>query len=154
MSGYDPLSYHNGSVWPHDSALVVAGLARYGFRDGAGRIATDLLDAAEATGGRLPELYAGFDRAEYPVPVPYPSACSPQAWAAATPLAAVRLLLGLDPRLPDGEVALAPDWPQRYGRLHVERLRLGDARVALTAEGRTGSIEGLPAGIAVTGDLR
>jgi glycogen debranching enzyme len=154
MGGYDPLSYHNGSVWPHDSALVAAGLARYGFVDGARRIATDLLDAAEATGGRLPELYAGFDRAEYPVPVPYPTACSPQAWAAATPLAAVRVLLGLDPSLPDGEVALAPDWPERYGRLRLDGLRLGAARVALTAEGCSGWLEGLPAGVAVIGDVR
>jgi glycogen debranching enzyme len=149
MGAYDPLSYHNGSVWPHDSALVAAGLLRYGFAAGARRIAADLLDAAEALGGRLPELYGGFDRAEHPVPVPYPTSCSPQAWASAAPVTAVRVLLGLDPDLPRGVVRLAPGLPERYGQVRVEGLRLGGGRVALTAEGTAGSLEGLPDGVAV-----
>ena len=88
MSAYNPMSYHNGSVWPHDNALIAAGLMRYGYVEHAQRIATGLLDAAARFGGRLPELFCGFDRTEFDAPVPYPTSCSPQAWAAASPTAA------------------------------------------------------------------
>jgi glycogen debranching enzyme len=83
---YHPLSYHNGSVWPHDTAIAVAGLARYGMRDEARAVASGLLAAATSDGGRLPELIAGYGREERSSPVPYPHSCSPQAWAAAAPL--------------------------------------------------------------------
>ena len=73
MGAFDPVSYHNGSVWPHDNAFVVAGLMRYGFVEEAQRIADALLQAAAHFGGRLPELFCGFDRSEYPEPVPYPT---------------------------------------------------------------------------------
>lgn len=97
MGAYDPMSYHNGSVWPHDTALCVAGLARYGYRQEALTVALGLLDAADSFGHRLPELFGGFSRREAPVPVPYPAACSPQAWAAATPMEVLRSLIGLEP---------------------------------------------------------
>jgi glycogen debranching enzyme len=83
---YHPVSYHNGSVWPHDTAIAVAGLARAGLPDEARRVAAGLLDAARRSGGRLPEVLTGFDRTDDPEPVPYPHSCSPQAWAAAAPL--------------------------------------------------------------------
>ena len=86
MGAYNPMSYHNGSVWPHDNAIVAAGLRRYGFVEEADRIVLGLLSAAEGLGGRLPELFCGFGREEFERPVPYPTACAPQAWAAATPL--------------------------------------------------------------------
>ncbi|CAA9574555.1 MAG: Glycogen debranching enzyme (Alpha-1,6-glucosidase) [uncultured Truepera sp.] len=80
---YNPVSYHNGSVWPHDTALMAGGLARYGFRDEAARIREALFDLASSQGdGRLPELVAGYGRSAAP-PVPYPVACRPQAWDAA-----------------------------------------------------------------------
>ncbi len=80
---YNPVSYHNGSVWPHDTALVAGGLARYGFREEAARIREALYDLAASQGdGRLPELIAGYPRGDAP-PVPYPVACRPQAWDAA-----------------------------------------------------------------------
>jgi len=80
---YNPVSYHNGSVWPHDTALIAGGLARYGFRDEAARIREALFDlAASQADGRLPELIAGYTRDDAP-PVPYPVACRPQAWDAA-----------------------------------------------------------------------
>ena len=82
MGAYNPASYHNGSVWPHDNAVIAAGLMRYGFVEEAQRIATALLDAADYSDGRLPELFCGFSREQYSEPVPYPTACSPQAWAA------------------------------------------------------------------------
>ena len=92
MGAYNPLSYHNGSVWPHDTALAVLGLAAYGLHDEAQRIGTALLDAATHSSGRLPELFAGFSREEYGWPIPYPTACSPQAWASAAPLAVLHAL--------------------------------------------------------------
>ena len=112
--GYHPLDYHDGSVWPHDTALVAAGLARYGLRDEAARVARAVVDASAWFDHRLPEVFAGYDRAETGMPVRYPTACSPQAWAAATPLSLVSTMLG---RGPDGDgVAHLPDG--------VDRLRL------------------------------
>lgn len=81
---YNPLSYHCGSVWPHDTAIVAAGMAQYGFDEGA-TLSEALLDAAGPT-GRLPELFGGFDRARTIRPVPYPTSCAPQAWSAGAPL--------------------------------------------------------------------
>jgi glycogen debranching enzyme len=97
---YDPMSYHCGTVWPHDSALCAAGLRRYGFDAAAAKVADGLLDVADAWGGRLPELFSGIDRTEVGTPVPFPTSCSPQAWAAATPLLLLRTMLGIEP---DGE---------------------------------------------------
>ncbi|MGI8747783.1 MAG: amylo-alpha-1,6-glucosidase, partial [Deinococcus sp.] len=89
---YNPVSYHNGSVWPHDTALFALGLERYGFEREARRVARDLFDAAAwATDSRLPELFAGFERQGGP-PVPYPAACHPQGWDAAIPLALAHLI--------------------------------------------------------------
>ncbi|EST36091.1 hypothetical protein N566_16775 [Streptomycetaceae bacterium MP113-05] len=84
---YHPLTYHRGSVWPHDNAVIALGLARHGLHDEVGRLADGILAAAERTGWRLPEVLAGHGRDEHPEPVSYPHSCSPQAWAAATPLA-------------------------------------------------------------------
>ena len=90
---FDPVSYHNGSVWPHDNAIISEGLATYGFSAEAERIATALFDAAlQDPDGRLPELFGGFDRTKDAPFVPYPGACSPQAWAAAAPLMLARAL--------------------------------------------------------------
>ncbi|MGH8919886.1 MAG: amylo-alpha-1,6-glucosidase, partial [Actinomycetes bacterium] len=96
MPGYNPLSYHCGSVWPHDSAIAAAGLMRYGFVAEAQQVVMALLDAAVGHGGRLPELYSGLDRTDLATVVSYPTSCSPQAWAAAAPLLGLRVLLRLD----------------------------------------------------------
>jgi glycogen debranching enzyme len=108
MGRYSPVSYHNGSVWPHDTAICVAGLARYGYAEHAERVARAVFDAASAYGGRLPELFCGFDRAEFACPVAYPSSCSPQAWAAATPFLLLRAVLGFEPDVPAGKVYFNP----------------------------------------------
>jgi len=94
--GYNPIEYHNGTVWPHDTAIVAEGLRRYGYRDEASKLAFGLFEAARYFDYRLPEVFAGFDRGETSLPVKYPTASSPQAWAAAAPLMAIRTLLGLD----------------------------------------------------------
>ncbi len=77
MAGYNPISYHIGSVWPHDNAIIAAGLMRYGFVEEAHRVISGLLDAAAHFGDRLPELFGGLGREEVPFPVSYPSSCSP-----------------------------------------------------------------------------
>lgn len=99
--GYDPSSYHNGSIWPHDNALIAYGLRRNGFRDGANRIAVALLEAAPHFDYRLPEVFGGYRREEGKAPVEYPTSCSPQAWAAGTVPLLVRAMLDVEPD-PDG----------------------------------------------------
>jgi glycogen debranching enzyme len=124
--GYNPISYHNGSVWPHDTALIAAGLARYGLI-AAARVIGALLEAAEHFPSyRLPELFAGFDRLETGFPVEYPTSSSPQAWAAGSVLLAIQIMLGLQPAPASGfdEIVARPLLPQRIGWLRVEGLRL------------------------------
>jgi glycogen debranching enzyme len=94
---YNPLEYHNGTVWPHDNSLIAAGLARYGYRREASRISAAMFEAAERFAYRLPEVFAGYARDLTEFPVEYPTACSPQAWAAGTPLLLLRVALGLEP---------------------------------------------------------
>jgi glycogen debranching enzyme len=94
---YDPMSYHCGTVWPHDGALCAAGLRAYGFDDEALMVAQGLLEASGAWNGRLPECFSGLDRADVETPIPFPTSCSPQAWAAATPFLLLRTMLGLEP---------------------------------------------------------
>jgi glycogen debranching enzyme len=149
MGAYNPMSYHNGSVWPHDTALCVAGLMRYrhipGAVEVAHRLADSLLDAAAAFGGRLPELFCGFPRHQHDPPVPYPTSCSPQAWASAAPLLLVRALLGLDPHVPERRVTLCPRVPPWWGTILLDQLRLGPARLDVVAIEETASIDGAPA---------
>jgi glycogen debranching enzyme len=96
MASYDPLSYHNGSVWPHDSTICAAAAARFGRWGIVDAVVGGLLDVASHFDGRPPELFAGLARADVPTPVAYPAACSPQAWASASVLMLVRALLGLE----------------------------------------------------------
>ncbi len=96
-AAYNPISYHNGTVWPHDSALAVWGLARHGYVAEARRIARALIEAAAHFDWSLPEVFAGYARDETPFPIAYPTAARPQAWAAGTPILLVRVLLGIEP---------------------------------------------------------
>ena len=104
---YNPLGYHRGTVWAHDSAIVAAGLARHGFAAEAAALFSGLLDAAEQFGWRLPELFCGLDTADGE-PLPYPAACSPQAWSAGVPLLGLRAWLGLNPDVPAGRIEVRP----------------------------------------------
>src|SRR4051794_17041222 len=94
---YNPVEYHNGTVWPHDNAIIAAGLRRYGFDGEAARLASSILSACRFFNYRLPEVFAGYARSATHFPVEYPTASSPQAWAAGTPLMLISTLLGLQP---------------------------------------------------------
>ncbi|HET9948661.1 MAG TPA: glycogen debranching N-terminal domain-containing protein [Longimicrobiales bacterium] len=137
---YNPLSYHTGSVWPHDSALLAAGLVRYGLHAQAARILEGLLEAAGAfEHDRLPELFCGFDRRDGP-PVPYERANVPQAWAAAVPVLAAQLFLGLQPDVHRGRCHLAPWLPEWLPELELEGVELGGGSLGVAAarsEGET-----------------
>jgi glycogen debranching enzyme len=144
MAAYNPVSYHNGSVWPHDSALAATGLMRYGFVAEAKRVARGIFDAATHFDGQLPELFCGFDRSEYSGPVPYPTACTPQAWAAAAPIQLARILLRFDPDFTRGVVHLAPILAEEKGEFRADNVRLGHSRISIRANRMEGSIDGLP----------
>ena len=124
---YNPIGYHVGAVWPFDNSFIAWGLRRYGYKTEAARIASGMLDAAEYFNGRLPEAFAGYDRALTQYPVEYPTACSPQAWSTGAPLLLLRTMLGLntsgeflitDPAVPeDIEYVTLLDIPGRWGRV-------------------------------------
>jgi glycogen debranching enzyme len=133
---YNPIGYHTGSVWPHDSALIAAGLRRYGFDEDFTRIFEGLLEAASRFGDyRLPELFAGFPREESGDPVPYPVACQPQAWAAGSIPFLLECGLGLSPDALNKRLRVVrPSLPRWLGRVDVTGLRLGGARIDLRFE--------------------
>ncbi|WP_022882098.1 amylo-alpha-1,6-glucosidase [Gryllotalpicola ginsengisoli] len=136
---YNPVSYHNGSVWPHDTALIAAGIARYGYTEQAQRVVDGLIDAVRAFGGRLPELFCGFDRTDKPVPVPYPTSCSPQAWAAAVPFELLRISLGLTPSGEPGRLDVGTA-PERLGEVTIDKLPFEHGRVNVRADSAGGSV--------------
>jgi glycogen debranching enzyme len=117
QAAYNPLSYHDGTVWPHDNSLIASGLARYGRREEAGRIALAMFEAAAYFDHRLPEVFAGYPRSLTGFPVEYPTACSPQAWAAGTPLLLIRVLLGLEPQ--GAQLTSTPYVPDAIGSLSL-----------------------------------
>jgi len=147
MGAYNPLSYHNGSVWPHDNAITVAGMLRYGFVEEAQRVALALLDAGSTFGARFPQLWTGFDRTEFTAALPYPTSCSPQAWAAATPFLLLRALLGLNPRLPKHQIALSPQLPAALLPLRIDNLRIGAERLRIEVDEHGWHIHGLPSSL-------
>jgi glycogen debranching enzyme len=154
-AAFNPVSYHVGSVWPHDTALIAAGLRRYGYDAEFAALFDALLDAAShADAYRLPELFAGFGRTEFEVPVPYPVACRPQAWAAG----AIPFLLttGLGLRadaLARRLVVERPALPRWLHRVEVTGLRVGRARVDLLFERTRGTDHVALSDARVDGDL-
>jgi glycogen debranching enzyme len=133
---YNPVGYHTGSVWPHDSALIAFGLRRYGFDEDFTLIFEGLLEAASRFGDyRLPELFAGFSRAEFDEPVPYPVACQPQAWAAGSIPFLLKWGLGLSPDALNKRLRVVrPSLPRWLSRVEVSGLELGSARIDLRFE--------------------
>lgn len=130
---YDPHSYQRGSVWPHDSVIAAAGLRRYGLVDEAWTIMDGLLGAVMCFEDiQMPELFAGLPKREFAVPVPYRNANVPQAWAAGCVLQMVRILLGLEPDMPERRIYIDPALPTWCSHLELRKLRLGQSEVRLT----------------------
>jgi glycogen debranching enzyme len=127
-AAYNPLAYHNGTVWPHDNSLIAAGLARYARWPEAQRIIRRMLEAASHFHYHLPEVFAGMPRAETPFPIAYPTAARPQAWAAGTPVLLLQVLLGLqpDPRRHALTTVAPPELPSWAGTLRLAGVRAFD----------------------------
>ena len=140
--GYNPMSYHNGSVWPHDNALIAAGFARYGYKDAAVRILAGLFDAALCVElHRLPELFCGFPRRPGEYPTMYPVACSPQAWAAGAVFLCLQACLGLEVRYPNPTVTFSnPVLPSFLDAIQIHDLKVGSAAVDLVLTRHAGDV--------------
>jgi glycogen debranching enzyme len=132
---YNPMSYHNGSIWPHDTAVCTMGMARYGEREGVVRITSELFETAVNMGMRMPELFCGFPRHPGEAPVAYPVACLPQAWAAGSAFMMLQACLGMRIDALAGEIVIRdPRLPIGIDSLQVDGLRLGDETVDLAFE--------------------
>ena len=142
-AAFNPISYHNGTVWPHDTSLAAWGLARHGYTAEVRRIARALIEAAAHFDWSLPEVFAGYTRAETPFPIAYPTAARPQAWAAGTPILLVRVLLGIEPdrarqRLVSTVTDELPSWldglriegVRAYGRTWTVAVERGHVTIA------------------------
>ncbi len=149
MAGFNPISYHVGSVWPHDSALACEGLRRYGLDGPALDLAGDLMDALVLFEGRLPELFGGHDRGSADVPVPYPTACRPQAWAAGVPLQLVTMFLGLEPDIPNGRIALRPALPRDLDVLELRDVGFPGGRFSVRLDRAGTEVLEAPPGVHV-----
>ena len=136
---FNPMSYHNGSVWPHDTALCAAGMAEYGQRRAAAQLLSELFGAAMYFGTRLPELYCGFGRRTGEPPIGYPVACLPQAWSSGATFMLLQACLGINI---DGTNRLMridrPELPAEVDRLELHKVAVGDLSVDLAFE-RTGA---------------
>jgi glycogen debranching enzyme len=129
---FNPMSYHNGSIWPHDNALIAAGLARYGFKDHASRILSGMFDASLFVEYRLPELFCGFYRRDGEGPVPYPVACSPQSWSAAAVFLLLQAILGMKFDAATSRLSFVrPVLPEFLNEIQIKNLKVGDASADL-----------------------
>ena len=150
---YNPLGYHVGSIWPHDTALVAWGLARWGFGHGCASLARGVIETADRLDGRLPELIAGFsphDEVADGVPVPYPTACSPQAWAAAAPMLLLRAVAGLEVDAWAKRLVVADPPPQDWPAMVVDAVPVAGREVAVRLGHGDLEVVGLPPGWTVT----
>ena len=135
MTRFNPLGYHTGSVWPHDTAMTVQGLFASGQSEVASSYVEGLVRAAEAFGYRLPELYGGRGTSEESTPTPYPLSCRPQAWAAASAVAVLVAALGIEPDVPGGTVAVNPAESVPWDKLELDGLLVGGERLSVRWEG-------------------
>jgi len=140
---YNPMSYHNGSVWPHDNAFIGAGLKRYGHLKATNRLATAVFDMAVTVDDmRLPELFCGFTRRSPNRPVAYPVACSPQAWASGTPFLLLQSMLGISARAPENTLTInQPLLPPWLNTVELHNLRVGRSMISIVFR-REGEITG------------
>jgi glycogen debranching enzyme len=139
---FNPMSYHNGSIWPHDNAIIALGLARYGHMDAALRILTAVFDVSTHMDlRRLPELFCGLRRKSQRGPTFYPVACSPQAWASAAPFALLAAVLGLHVDASSNRVRfIQPRLPDFLSEVKIGNLRLGASTLEILLQRRTGSV--------------
>jgi glycogen debranching enzyme len=153
--GYSPLSYHCGSIWPHDTAIVIRGLQRSGQSSRAASLAAQLLSAAPAFDYRLPELFSGYGLADTSSPLPYPASCRPQAWSAAAAVSLLMAFLGLEVDVPARTVTLDPPRPSPVGALRVQGLPLAGSTldVAIDAAGEVTELR-LPPGFSLLPEQR
>jgi glycogen debranching enzyme len=130
---FNPMSYHNGSIWPHDTAICATGMARYGSRDSVVRMMSGTFEAAVHFNMRLPELFCGFNRAQGEAPVAYPVACLPQAWSSGSVFMLMQACLGLEIDGFAGEIHVnRPRLPIGIDHLTIRRLGVGAAAVDLS----------------------
>jgi glycogen debranching enzyme len=138
---FNPMSYHNGSIWPHDTALCVAGMARYGERQGAAKLLGDLFEAATHFEMRMPELFCGFAKDAGEPPIAYPVACMPQAWSAGSVFMMLQACLGLSIDAGRRQVRLVrPTLPAGVERLTIEGIEVAGARVDLRFQRMDGAV--------------
>jgi glycogen debranching enzyme len=147
--GFNPIGYHTGSVWTHDTAIVALGLAREGLTEQAARVARSLVASGEAFDYRWPELYSGLPMLGRPSP--YPASCRPQAWSAASAGAILTVALGLRADVPGGTLQVDPVLPLPFGALRVEGLRLGGVPFSVSVS-RDGEVEvvGVPRDVRIS----
>lgn len=128
---YDPQSYHNGSIWPHDNSIIAWGLKNYGFAEESNKIITALLDSSRHFDYRLPELFCGYPREEGKPPVIYHSTCSPQAWASGSIILFIQTMLGLYPDAANNVLYVKPELPEWLKYITVKNMRIGKSTINL-----------------------
>jgi len=127
--GYNPTSYHNGSVWPHDNSIIINGLTRYNYHREAIKVINGLIKASQYFKyNRLPELFCGFSHKETQRPIEYPVACSPQAWACGSIYLIIQSLLGINADVISNRIYLKPILPDKINKVEVKNLKIGDNR--------------------------
>ena len=131
--GYNPASYHNGSVWPHDNSIIINGLIRYNYHREAVKVINGLIKASQYFKyNRLPELFCGFSHKEMKEPIEYPVACSPQAWACGSIYLIIQSLLGINSDVTNNRIYLKPILPDEINKVEVKNLKIGDNRADFT----------------------
>jgi glycogen debranching enzyme len=139
--GFNPLSYHNGTVWAHDTAIVASGLAKTGHHRQAESLLSGLLAAAPSFGFRMPELYGGEQREPGYAPLPYPASCRPQAWSAAAAVSMLQSVLGLAPDVPDGRLVVGPSYTAPFDDLHISGLSVAGVPLSVQVRGSEVTVE-------------
>ncbi|OAS82454.1 MULTISPECIES: amylo-alpha-1,6-glucosidase [Metabacillus] len=140
-AGYNPMSYHDGSIWPHDNSMILLGMGKLGQQEEAKKVMTGLINAAaHFEYNRLPELFCGYSK-ELGKAVKYPVACSPQAWAAGTPIVFIQTLLGLFPDSLKKEIKLNPTLLDDMNSLAVEGMTIGNGQLSISLQRNQESIE-------------
>lgn len=141
-AAYNPVSYHNGSVWPHDNAIIAAGLKKYGFIKETNRIIEAMVEASQFfEGNRLPELFCGYERGDFSFPVDYPTSSSPQAWAASAVPFFLTTLLGLEPKAHDGKLILKPSLLSNMNYLGIHGISIGPNLINVHMKKQNGRLQ-------------